>query len=164
VVFYLQIATRALPSPPFRHEPVRTFGQRLGGEAAWRRSYDCAEMDELDAEFEASLASQDLVRLDEQNFDLAFGLADLASETIGTEVLPEIPIVKSLVGVWKATRSISNLLVLKKVVRFFTQLQNIEVEGGGFVCRPLSATTGQQPHVASRRRRGCCRERSDPSR
>ena len=79
----------------------------------------------LDAELESSLVSADLDRIDETAIELSFGFADVAASA-GTGIAPEIPIVRLLVALGRATKSVSTALLTRKIVRFLTQLQTIE--------------------------------------
>ena len=66
--------------------------------------------------------------MDEAETDLAFNITEGLGAVAGEEILPEIPIVKWLYGVFKTSKAISNALLAKKVVRFLFQLKEISPE------------------------------------
>jgi len=80
------------------------------------------------SELERSIASEDLARLDEAETDFAFNVTEGIGAVASEEILPEIPIVKSLYALVKASRAISNALLARKVVRFLFQLKDISAQ------------------------------------
>jgi hypothetical protein len=83
--------------------------------------------DELGSEVEASLASDQLERIDADAIEVAFGFADVAASA-GAEITSEIPILRTLVAIVRTTKSVSTALLTRKVVRFLSQLQDVKAE------------------------------------
>jgi hypothetical protein len=77
------------------------------------------------SELERSIASEELARLDEAEIDVAFNVTEGLGAVAGDEILPEIPIVKSLYALVKTSKAMSNALLARKVVRFLFQLREI---------------------------------------
>jgi hypothetical protein len=77
------------------------------------------------SELERSIASGELARLEEAEIDVAFDVTEGLRAVASDEILPEIPIVKSLYALVKTSKAISNALLAKKVVRFLFQLREI---------------------------------------
>lgn len=83
------------------------------------------KFDKLTADFASSLGT-DLARLDEEaqiGLDLFDGIRD-----VGEDVMPAIPILRTLYALAKAVGNISNRLLTKKIVRFLTQLQDVDLQ------------------------------------
>jgi len=80
---------------------------------------------ESGSELERSIASEELARLDEAEIDIAFNVTEGLGAVASDEILPEIPIVKSLYALVKTSKAISNALPARKVVRFLFQLREI---------------------------------------
>jgi hypothetical protein len=86
------------------------------------------DADGLEAALESSLASTELSRIDEVDVTVAFDIAEGLSHASADEVLPEIPVLKQLYALAKAGRSVSNVLLARKIVRFLSQLQSVDAE------------------------------------
>jgi hypothetical protein len=83
-------------------------------------------MDRLNADLDASLRSDALARLDERELERALETALAAAEgarDVADDLLPAIPIVRSLYALHKARRSLSDWLIVKKIGRFLTHLE-----------------------------------------
>lgn len=79
-------------------------------------------------ELEQSISSDELSQLADEGIEAAFAVTEGIGDLVADEILPEIPIIKSLYAVVKASRGISDILLAKKVIRFLLQLQTISQE------------------------------------
>jgi hypothetical protein len=66
---------------------------------------------ELSQDLERSIASSELVLLSERQVEEAFGVVENIGAAPGEELLPEIPVIKSIFALMKAGRSIDYLEV-----------------------------------------------------
>lgn len=85
-------------------------------------------MSDLGEELERSIASSELAPLNEGQIEEMFGAVDSVGALLGEELLPEIPVIKSIFALMKAGRSISDALLAKKIIRFLSQLDGISPE------------------------------------
>ena len=84
-------------------------------------------MDDVDRELERSIGSEQLSHLLDEGVEAAFTGTDVGAD-LAEQVLPEIPIVKLFYGAVKISRGISDAFLAKKIVRFLSQLSEIDPE------------------------------------
>jgi hypothetical protein len=82
----------------------------------------------LDADLETSLASKELALVEDVDIDAVFGLVEVVGRAAGEELLPEIPILKTLFALWKLHGNVSDALLARKIVRFLSPVQTIDAK------------------------------------
>jgi hypothetical protein len=80
---------------------------------------------ELSQDLERSIASDELALLSERRVEEAVGVLENIGALVGEELLPEIPVIKSIFALMKAGRSISDVLLARKIIRFLSQLDSV---------------------------------------
>jgi hypothetical protein len=81
-------------------------------------------MSDPSSDLSLSIRTADLALVEELDLDVALDLV----EAVGDDIIPEIPILKTLYAFWKAGHTVSERLLMRKVEIFLRELRNTTAE------------------------------------